>query len=81
VIVTGPDDTPYGPHRLVGATLQGRRMQAGVTLRRMAEACGMTMTELSRVEQGWVEMAWQQRAAFDGECERRHQAKKDVRGE
>jgi hypothetical protein len=79
MIVTGPDNTPRGPHRMIGATLQGRRMQAGITLRRMAEACGMTMTELSRVEQGWSELTWQQRAVFDGECERKHMEKQDGR--
>lgn len=73
MIVTTTDESPRGPHAMVGKTLQGRRMQAGVTLRRMAEVCGMTMTDLSRVEQGWAELTWQQRATFDGEIEKRHQ--------
>jgi hypothetical protein len=65
MIVPTPDNTPRGPHAMVGKTLQGRRMQAGITLRRMAAALDMTMTAYSRVEQGWEELTAERRGWFD----------------
>lgn len=55
----------YGPHRLVGRTLQGRRAHAGLTLRRCAELMGTSMAEWSRVEQGWRPPTHAERARFE----------------
>lgn len=50
--------TPYQPPehepgaRAFGLTIRGRRMQAFCTLRLCAELMGMSMTDLSAVEQG-----------------------------
>lgn len=37
---------------MLGLTIRGRRVGAGLTLRRCAELMGLTMTDLSAVEQG-----------------------------
>lgn len=37
---------------MLGLTIRGRRVGAGLTLRRCAELMGLTMTGLSAVEQG-----------------------------
>lgn len=37
---------------MLGLTLRARRIESGLTLRRCAEAMGMSMTDLSAVEQG-----------------------------
>lgn len=37
---------------MFGLTIRGRRVGAGLTLRRCAELMGLTMTDLSAVEQG-----------------------------
>lgn len=55
MIVAGPfqpDPEKYPGGRAFGLTIRGRRVGAGLTLRRCAERMGLTMTELSAVEQG-----------------------------
>ena len=37
---------------MLGFTIRGRRVGAGLTLRRCAELMGLTMTDLSGIEQG-----------------------------
>lgn len=37
---------------MLGLALRARRIESGLTLRRCAEAMGMSMTDLSAVEQG-----------------------------
>lgn len=64
MIVNTPDNTQHGPNSMTGGWLRRTRMRSGVTLRRMAVACGMTMYELSRVEQGWGKLTPEQRNAF-----------------
>lgn len=45
-----PESYPGG--RAFGLTIRGRRQQAGLTLRRCAEAMGISMYDLSRIERG-----------------------------
>ena len=47
-----PDPEKYLGGRMLGLTIRGRRVGRGLTLRRCAELMGMTMTDLSAVEQG-----------------------------
>ena len=55
MIASGPP--PHPPEcelgaRMLGLALRARRIESGLTLRRCAEAMGMSMTDLSAVEQG-----------------------------
>ena len=55
MIVTTPDNPApekYAGGRMLGLTIRGRRVGAGLTLRRCAELMGLTMTDLSAVERG-----------------------------
>lgn len=55
MIVTTPNDPGpegYPGGRALGLPIRGRRVGAGLTLRRCAELMGTTMTDLSAVEQG-----------------------------
>lgn len=65
MIVTTPDTPRDEPYRAVGATLRARRVGAGITLRRCATHLGISMTHLSRIERGEVEMTDTERIAFD----------------
>ena len=68
MIITTPDNpTPesYPGGHAFGATIRGRRMQAGLTLRRCAEEMEMTMTDLSAVEQGQRAFTHDERARFE----------------
>lgn len=65
MIVTTPDTPRDYPHAAIGATLRARRIGAGLTLRRCAMHLGISMTHLSRIERGEVEMTNTERAAFD----------------
>lgn len=47
-----PDPEKYPGGRMLGLTIRGRRVGAGLTLRRCAAMMGLTMTDLSAVEQG-----------------------------
>ena len=47
-----PEPEKYPGGRMLGLTICGRRVGAGLTLRRCAELMGLTMTDLSAVEQG-----------------------------
>lgn len=50
---------------MLGLTIRGRRVGAGLTLRRCAELMGLTMTNLSAVEQGQRPFTERERLAFD----------------
>ena len=65
MIVTTPDTPRDYPHAALGATLRARRIGAGLTLRRCAELVGISMTHLSRIERGEIEMGRTERTAFD----------------
>lgn len=47
-----PEPERYPGGRAFGLTIRGRRIGSGLTLRRCAELMGLTMTDLSAVEQG-----------------------------
>ena len=47
-----PEPEKYSGGRMLGLTIRGRRVGAGLTIRRCAELMGLTMTDLSAVEQG-----------------------------
>jgi len=47
-----PEPEKYAGGRMFGLAIRGRRVGAGLTLRRCAELMGLTMTDLSAVEQG-----------------------------
>ena len=51
--------------RAFGATIRGRRLQAHCTLRLCAELVGMSMTDLSAVEQGRRPFTEDERERFD----------------
>jgi hypothetical protein len=51
--------------RAVGMTLRMRRIQRGFTLRRCAERMGMSMTDLSAVEQGARVFTPEERTRFE----------------
>lgn len=51
--------------RTVGATFRARRVAAGVTLRRCAEAMGISMTDLSAIERGTRPMGEDERRKFE----------------
>ena len=59
-----PEPERYPGGRAFGATIRARRIGAGLTLRRCAELLGLTMTELSAIEQGQRRMSEQEFAAF-----------------
>jgi transcriptional regulator with XRE-family HTH domain len=61
-----PDPEGYPGGRSFGLTIRGRRMGAGLTLRRCAEDMGISMTELSNIERGLVAMTTEQRERFEG---------------
>lgn len=61
-----PEPEGYKGGRAFGLTIRGRRMQAGLTLRRCAEDMGISMSDLSRIEQGLVAMTTEQRERFEG---------------
>lgn len=65
MIVTTPDRPRDYPHAAVGATLRARRVGAGLTLRRCAQHLGISMTHLSRIERGELQMTASERIAFD----------------
>lgn len=68
MIVTTPDNQKpeaYPGGHAFGATIRGRRMQAGLTLRRCSEEMGKSMTWLSEVETGQREMVGADRADFE----------------
>ena len=68
MIVTTPDNPKpeaYPGGHAFGATIRGRRMQAGLTLRRCSEEMGKSMTWLSEVETGQREMVGADRADFE----------------
>ena len=65
MIVPTPDTPRDFPHVAVGAVIRARRIGAGLTLRRCATHLGISMTHLSRIERGEVELDAEQRAAFD----------------
>lgn len=65
MIVNQPDTPRDYPHAAEGSTLRARRIGAGLTLRRCAMHLGISMTHLSRIERGEVEMTNTERAAFD----------------
>lgn len=50
---------------MLGLTIRGRRVGAGMTLRRCAELMGLTMTDLSAVEQGQRPFTEQEFARFN----------------
>ena len=60
-----PDPEGYPGGRAFGTTIRWRRIRAGLTLRKCAEACGMTLTELSAVEQGQRALTQQERFAYE----------------
>ena len=47
-----PEPEKYPGGRMLALAIRGRRVGAGLTLRRCAELLGLTMTDLSAVEQG-----------------------------
>ena len=51
--------------RAFGATIRGRRLRAHCTLRLCAELVGMSMTDLSAVEQGTRPFTEDERERFD----------------
>lgn len=61
-----PDPEGYEGGRAFGLTIRGRRMGAGLTLRRCAEDMGISMTDLSSIERGLVAMTTEQRERFEG---------------
>jgi len=67
VIVTTPYEQPperYPGGRAFGETIRGRRIRAGVTLRKCAEKMGVSMTTLSQIEQGQMAMSQDEFDAF-----------------
>jgi len=52
MIVTGSTNEPPTPHREAGDRLRRDRLAADITLRRMSELLGISMTELSKYESG-----------------------------
>lgn len=71
MIVDGPCPNPPESSpgaRAFGATIRGRRIAAGITLRRMAELTGVSMAQLSRWEQGAEDMPQHHFAAFNAAC-------------
>lgn len=61
-----PDPEGYPGGRSFGLTIRGRRMGAGLTLRRCAEDMGISMTILSAIEKGTIAMTDEQRERFEG---------------
>lgn len=58
-----PEGYPGG--RSFGRTIQGRRIGAGVTLRKCAEHLGITMYAMSQIERGERPMTESERGRFD----------------
>lgn len=61
-----PDPEGYEGGRAFGLTIRGRRMGAGLTLRRCAEDMGISMSDLSAIERGLIAMTTEQRERFEG---------------
>lgn len=60
MIINGQDvprPESYPGSRSYGRTIRARRIRAGLTLRRCADAIGVSMTELSAIERGERQMA------------------------
>lgn len=60
-----PEPEKYPGGIAFGTTIRWRRIRAGLTLRKCAEACGMTLTELSAVEQGQRALTGPERFAYE----------------
>lgn len=60
-----PDPEKYPGGRMLGLTIRGRRVGAGLTLRRCAAMMGLTMTDLSAAEQGQRPLTDQEFSEFN----------------